>query len=113
MHLAATARCALWLLSLALLCALALWRADSGSLLQTNIPALLPQHDADRFLAAAAQRSRDAFSQQLLVLVSGPDHATTRTAALAARQAFLRNGLSASKDGDHIKQALSLYQKHN
>ena len=113
MQLTATARWALWLLSLALLCALALWRADSGPLLQTDIPALLPQTNTNPFLEAAAQRSRDAFSQQLLVLVSGADNATTRSAAQAARKAFLDNGLHSSADSSHVEQAISLYEKHS
>lgn len=112
MNARGVARWALWSITLGLLCALALWRMNPAGPVQTNILALLPDHHADATLDAAIARSRDAFSQRLLALVSGPDDAHTRDAALAARQAMLDAGLDAGSEGAQVDQALALYRQH-
>ncbi|HEX7339138.1 MAG TPA: hypothetical protein VF271_04300 [Rhodanobacteraceae bacterium] len=108
----APGRWALWLVTLAALCALAIWRAGGGSPIETNVLALLPNQHADPALDAATSRSRDAFSQQLLALVSGPDDAATRTAAQVAHRALLKAGLQDSANGTDIGAALALYRHH-
>ncbi|HET7268127.1 MAG TPA: MMPL family transporter, partial [Oleiagrimonas sp.] len=108
----AVGRWALWLVTLALLCALAVWRVHPAGPVQTNILALLPDHHADPALQAATERSRDALSQRVLALVSGPDDAPTRKAALAARQAMLDAGLDAGSENAQVDRALALYRQH-
>lgn len=107
------ARWALWLVSLSLLCGVAAWRVDPAGAINTNILTLLPdQHDSEALQKAFA-RSSDTFSQQLLALVSGPDNAGTRTAALAARAAFLHAGLNTADTGGKVDGALALYRQHH
>ncbi|HEX7341993.1 MAG TPA: MMPL family transporter [Rhodanobacteraceae bacterium] len=106
------ARWALWLVTLGLLCGVAAWRVNPAAPIQTNILALLPGHHANATLATATQRSRAAFSQQLLALVRGPDDANTRKAAGEARMALLAAGLTPSADGGQIDKALALYRRH-
>src|SRR5699024_4480776 len=106
------ARWALWAVTLGLLCALAVWRVDPAGPVQTNILALLPDHHDNQVLDQASERSRDAFSQQLLVLVRGPDDAATRKAAMAARGVLLKAGLTASDTGGKVDAALAQYRAH-
>lgn len=108
----AVVRWALWAVTLGLLCALAAWRVDPAGPVETNILTLLPDRHDSQALDKAIERSRDAFSQQLLVLVTGPDDAHTRKAAGAARQALLDAGLVAADTGDKVEQALTLFRDH-
>src|SRR5690625_783277 len=112
MNARAVTRWALWLVTLGLLCAVAAWRVHSAAPIQTNILALLPDHRADPALETAVERSRDAFSQRVLALVSGPDDAGTRKAALAARQSLLDAGLAAGSESAQVDKALALYRDH-
>ncbi|MDN5925209.1 MAG: hypothetical protein L0H70_09450, partial [Xanthomonadales bacterium] len=107
------ARWALWLVSLTLLCALALWRVDPAGPVQTNILTLLPDQHDSQALQQAFARSSEAFSQQLLALVSGPDDGRTRTAALAAQHVMLDAGLQTADSGDQVDAVLALYQQHH
>jgi predicted exporter len=101
-----------WLATLALLCALAWWRVAPSGPIQTDILQLLPQDSADATLDAANRRSRDAFSQQMLVLVRGADDARTRTAAQAAHASLRAAGLTSAAGGDTFERALDVYRQH-
>ncbi len=105
-------RWALWAVSLGLLCALAVWRMGPAGPVDTNILGLLPDHHGGGALDKAVDRSRDAFTQQLLAVVSGPDDAATRQAALDARQVMLDAGLAATDMGDQVQQAMALFRAH-
>lgn len=107
------ARWALWLGTLGLLCGVAAWRVDPSGAVQTNILTLLPDQHDSQALQKAFARSSDTFSQQLLALVSGPDKADTRNAALAARTALLRAGLQTSETGSKVDGALAVYRQHH
>lgn len=108
----AVARWALWAITLGLLCALAAWRMQPGGPVQTNILTLLPDRHDSQALDKATERSRDAFSQQLLALVTGPDDARTRKTAMAARAVLLKAGLTTADTGSKVDQALALYRQH-
>ncbi len=106
------ARWALWAATLGLLCAIAAWRVDPAGAIRTNILTLLPDRHDSQALDKAVARSREAFSRQLLALVTGPDDARTRKAAMAARKALLDAGLQAADTGSKVDAALALYRKH-
>ncbi len=108
----AAARWALWATTLGLLCALALWRVDPAGPVETNILTLLPEHQESQALTRATELSHEAFSQQLLALVTGPDGERTRKAAVAARQTLLQAGLRADDSNDEVGRALALYRAH-
>lgn len=112
MNRRSVARWTVWALTLGLLCAAAAWRVDPAGPVETNVLTLLPDRHDNQALDAATERSRDAFSQQLLALVSGPDDATTRKAAMAARQTLLTAGLETTNAGNKVDQALALYRQH-
>ena len=105
-------RWVLWAASLGLLCALAAWRMGPSGPLDTNILGLLPDRHDGAALDKAIDRSREAFTQQLLAVVSGPDDDTTREAALAARRALLDAGLTAADTGDQVQQAMAVFRAH-
>lgn len=107
-----TLRWVVWALSLGALCALALWRVDPAGALDTNILNLLPEQHDSKALDKATERSRDAFSRQLLALVTGPDDDTTRQAAEAAQHALQQAGLEADSAGDSVDRALALFRDH-
>jgi predicted exporter len=106
------ARWALWLLPLGLLCASAATRLDVHRIVDTDILAMLPpQHDAPA-VAAATQQSRDAFVDEVLLLVSGDDVPATRAAAQAAADAAASLGLKPDDSGQSLDRLLAVYQKH-
>jgi len=97
---------------LGLLCAAAWMRLDPRHLIDTDILSMLPvQHDAPA-LAAATDRSRQAFVGEVLVLVSGPDTPATRAAAEAARTAVSAHGLKPDATAESIGRLLALYKTH-
>lgn len=101
-----------WGLLLALLCGLAAWRVDASGPIETNILTLLPNQSDSPVLAQARQRSRDNFSQQLLVLVTGPERGPARAAAQSARSDLLDAGLEASGTNAQVDAALDVYRRH-
>lgn len=103
---------ALWFVTLAALCALALWRVDPAGPIQTDVLALLPEQHNSQVLEVAEARSHEAFSQRLLALVTGPNDKATRKAALAARQAMLSAGLAESAGRSQVDEVLALYRQH-
>lgn len=107
------ARWAIWLVSLGLLCGFAWTRLDLQAPIQTNILTLLPERHDSQALHIATERSRDAFTHQLLALVRGADDATTRAAALAARRALLGAGLQADDVGETVDSAIAAYGRHH
>ena len=112
MQLSRSARWTLWLLSLGLLCAAAATRLDVHRIVDTDILAMLPpQHDAPA-IAAATQQSRDAFVNEVLMLVSGDDVPATHAAAQAAADAAAAEGLKADDSGRSLDRLLAVYQRH-
>lgn len=106
------ARWAVWLLTLALLCAFALWRMDPSGPLQTNVVSLLPSHEENALLEAARQRNDHAFSQRLLAVVEGPADGSVQVAATAAQQALRQAGMDDNDALDGFAKALDLYRSH-
>ena len=106
------ARWTLWLVSLGLLCALAALRLDPKHLIDTDILSMLPAEQDAGALAEATRRSREAFVDEVLFLVSGPDDAATRAAADAARASTLKSGLKADDTGQSLDALLAVYQAH-
>ncbi len=84
---------------------------DPAGALDTNILSLLPQQHADPALDKATERSRDAFSQQLLALVTGPDTMQTRQAAQAAWHTLTTAGLTAEETGSSVERVLNLLRE--
>lgn len=105
-------RWAIWFGSLALLCGVALLRVDQQNPIQTNVLNLLPERHDSQALDAATERSRNAFSQQLIAIVEGPDNDRTHTAAMAAYRTLRTAGLQAPAAGDTVDKALAVYQQH-
>ncbi|MDE2108978.1 MAG: hypothetical protein KGJ20_07205, partial [Gammaproteobacteria bacterium] len=112
-RLAAAARCALWLASLGVLCACAWLRLDLQQPINTDILAALPAQQDSGALRIANQRSRDAFVNELLVLVSGADTKATREAAFAAWTALLHSGMHTENTGQSVQRLLAVYQAHH
>ena len=112
MRLPAAARWSIWFVSLGLLCGVAWLRLDVSQPINTDILTLLPGEHDSQALATATARSRDAFVQELLVLVSGNDTSATRAAALAAQHALLAAGLHADDSSQTLNQALDVYRAH-
>ena len=83
--LSPAARWTIWSVSLALLCGIAWTRLDQAIASSTPTSWRCCRPSTVRRLAAATDRSRDAFVHQVLVLVSGDDVPATRDAALARR----------------------------
>jgi predicted exporter len=94
------------------LCGIALTRLDIRHPINTDILSLLPGEQQSPALAAATDRSREAFVRQVLVLVGGDDTAQTRGAALAAQKALLAAGLQADDSGQTLDRLLAAYQTH-
>jgi len=113
MHLPAAARWTIWLASLGVLCGFAWTRLDVQHPIDTDILSLLPGERESPVIAAATERSRDAFARQLLVLVSGEDTPLTRSAALAAQRALLAAGLHMDDSGQELNRLLNTYQTHH
>ncbi|HEY3645796.1 MAG TPA: hypothetical protein VGM16_10700 [Gammaproteobacteria bacterium] len=110
--LSRNARWALWLVSLGLLCGAAATRLDVHRIVDTDILAMLPpQHDSPA-IAAATQQTRDAFVDEVLILVSGDDVPATRAAAQAAVDAAAAQGLKTDDSSQSLNQLLAIYQKH-
>ena len=112
-RLPAAARCALWLASLGVLCAFAWLRLDPQQPINTDILAALPAQQDAGALRIANRRSRDAFVNELLILVGGADTPATRAAAFAAYTALLRSGMHAQNTGQSVQQLLAVYQAHH
>src|SRR5689334_3338225 len=113
MGLPATARWAIWLVSLGVLCGAAALRLDVHHPIDTDILTLLPGQAQSPALAAATERSRAAFVRQIQVLVSGTDAPETRAAATAAQDALVAAGLHADDSGGTLERLLSIYQTHH
>jgi len=113
MGLPATARWAIWLVSLGLLCGVAALRLDVHHPIDTDILTLLPGQTQSPALAAATERSRAAFVRQIQVLVSGTDSPETRAAATAAQDALEAAGLKADASGETLERLLTVYQAHH
>jgi predicted exporter len=111
------ARWAIWSVSLGLLCAAAWTRLDPKHVVDTDILSMLPaQHGQSGSSAAAIEaatdRSRQAFVDEVLLLVSGPDAPATRAAAVAAQQAAAAGGLKTDDTGSSLDRLLTLYKAH-
>ena len=110
--LSRTARWIIWLVSLGVLCAAAAARLDVHRIVDTDILAMLPpQHDAPA-IAAATQQTRDAFVDEVLMLVHGDDVPATRAAAQSAADAAAADGLKADDSSQSLDHLLAVYQKH-
>jgi predicted exporter len=112
-RVAAAARLTLWLVSLGVLCGVAWTRLDPQHVINTDILAALPAQRGSEALNAAIERSRDAFVNELLILVSGADTPATRKAALAAQTTLLAAGLQTEDSGQALRQVLAVYQAHH
>ena len=112
-RLSAAARCLLWLASLGVLCGLAWNRLDPQRIINTDVLAALPAQRTSAALKAATERSRNAFINELLVLVSGADSPATQQAARAAYKALLAAGLQAEDTGQALPALLRVYQTHH
>lgn len=112
-RLPVAARWLIWFISLAALCAVAAVRLDIREPINTDILTLLPGEHDSRALAAATERSREAFVRQLLILISGDDTPATRNAAQAAQAALQAAGLHADDSGAMVNHALAVYQAHH
>ena len=110
--LPAAARWVLWSASLALLCSLAWTRLDLKHPIDTDILSMLPAEKNAGALAEATERSRAAFVNEVLILVSGEDGPQTRAAAVAAEQAAATDGLSAGTTAESLDRLLQVYQDH-
>jgi predicted exporter len=110
--LSTTARWSIWLVSLALLCAAAGTRLDIHHIVDTDILAMLPAEQDSAAVAAATMQSRQAFVDEVLLLVGGEDTPATRTAAQAAADAASAAGLKADDSGGSLDRLLAVYQKH-
>src|SRR5690625_842755 len=108
----ACVRWAIWAVSLAALCMLALARMHASGPVGTNAFHLLPGQHADPVLTRAIDRSHEAFSQRMLVLVSGPNEAQTRRAAKAAYQIFQKAGFATGQARTDLSHLLDLYTQH-
>ena len=106
------ARWTLWLLSLGLLCGAAATRLDLHRIVDTDVLAMLPPEHAAPAIAAATQQTRDAFVNEVLMLVSGDDVPATRAAAQAAADAAAAAGLKADDSSQSLDHLLAAYQKH-
>ncbi|MGH8292553.1 MAG: MMPL family transporter [Gammaproteobacteria bacterium] len=110
---ASVARCTIWLASLGVLCAFAWLRLDVQQPINTDILAALPAQQEPGALRIANERGRDAFINELLILVSGADAPATREAARAAYTALLNAGLHAQDTGATLQPLLAVYQAHH
>jgi len=116
--LASGARWGIWLLSLGLLCGAAWLRLDPKHVVDTDILSMLPAEHGQSgssapAIEAATDRSRTAFVDEVLILVSGPDTTVTREAALAARSAATAGGLQTDDSGQSMGRLLALYKEHH
>ena len=112
MRFGPTARWTLWLLSLGLLCAAAALRMDPKKFVDTDILAMLPAQQDSAVVAAATDESREAFVNEVLMLVSGDDVPATRAAAEAAAAAAAAQGLEADDTGQSLDRLLAVYKAH-
>jgi predicted exporter len=74
---------------------------------------MLPAEQGSEALTTATDRSRDAFVRQVLVLLSGPDDGTTRSAAAAALESLNTAGLKTDDSGASVSSVLALYKAHH
>ena len=111
--LSPAARWIIWSVSLGLLCGIAWTRLDHDHFINTDILAMLPAEHGSSALAAATDRSRDAFVHQVLVLVNGDDAPATRDAALAAEQALTKSSLATDETGMSVSKVLAIYKAHH
>lgn len=112
MRFTLTARWTLWLVSLGLLCAAAAVRMDPHKIIDTDVLAMLPAQQDSALVSAATDRSRDAFVNEVLILVSGDDVPATRAAADAAAKAAAAQGLQADDTGQSLDRLLAIYKTH-
>jgi len=110
--LSPAARWTLWLVSLGVLCAAAAVRLDPQHVVDTDILAMLPPEQDSTAVAAATEQSREAFVDEVLILVSGEDEPATRAAAQAASAASASHGLKPDTTGESLNRLLSVYQAH-
>ena len=112
-RLTPTTRWTLWLLSLGLLCAAAALRMDRHKIIDTDILAMLPAQQDSAVVSAATDRSRDAFVDEVLMLVSGEDTPATRAAADAAASTAAAQGLGPDDTNQSLGRLLSVYKAHH
>ncbi|MFI4967102.1 MAG: MMPL family transporter [Gammaproteobacteria bacterium] len=111
-ELSTAARWSIWLISLASLCIAAGTRIDIHHIVDTDILSILPPEHDSAAVAAATEQSRQAFVDEMLLLVSGDDVPATRAAAQAAADAASADGLKPADSGQSLDRLLSIYQKH-
>ncbi|HSN18685.1 MAG TPA: hypothetical protein VLV87_10830, partial [Gammaproteobacteria bacterium] len=112
MRLGPAARWTIWLLSLGLLCSAAALRVDTRKIIDTDILAMLPEQQDSAVVAAATAESREAFVNEVLILVGGDDVPATRAAAQAAAHTAAAQGLKADDTGQSLDRLLTLYKAH-
>lgn len=110
LRLSKLSRWLIWAVSLGALCTVAWLRLDISQPINTDILTLLPGEHTSPVVAAATERSRDAFVHELLVLVSGDDNQQTRDAALAAQKSLLAAGLHEDDSSQSVDRALAVYK---
>ncbi|MGE5626207.1 MAG: MMPL family transporter [Bacillota bacterium] len=108
----AGARWAVWLVSLGLLCGVAWMRLDLRNPVDSDILSMLPAEQDSGALAAASERTRDAFVNEVLILVSGEDAKAARAAAEAAQRAATAGGLETEDNGASLDRLLKVYHDH-
>ncbi|MDN5864526.1 MAG: hypothetical protein L0I62_04835 [Gammaproteobacteria bacterium] len=103
-----------WALVLALLCAGAALRVALGgaSPIGSNVKSLLPDTANDPLLAAAGERSNEAFLQGMVIAVQGPAAGTTTAAAQAARSALAGAGYRIENPGTTANALYEVYRRH-
>jgi predicted exporter len=98
--------------SLGLLCAAAGARLQLRTVVDTDILAMLPPQQDSTAIAAATDQTRQAFVDEVLLLVSGDDETATRQAAVAAADVAVAAGLKPDDSGRSMDRLLAVYQKH-
>jgi predicted exporter len=78
----------------------------------TDILAMLPPQQESAAVGAAIEQSRQAFVDEVLILVSGDDETVARRAAVAAADVAATAGLEPDDSGRSMDRLLAVYQKH-
>lgn len=107
------ARLLAWLALMGLLGAGAWARLDRAQPVDTDLLHLLPAQQQSPLLAAATERTQDAFLRELLIVVSGADAERTRAAAQAAYAAVKSAGLNPQAVSGNLQALLDLYSQHH
>jgi predicted exporter len=81
-------------------------------IVDTDILAMLPPQQDSVAVAAATEQTRQAFVDEVLMLVSGDDESATQAAVTAAAASVSAAGLKPDDSGRSMGRILAIYQKH-